>query len=91
MVKCAYIQAERELLMKERRARIEAEREKEELMKRLQQYEEEAKAANHALVCLYHIVQFLMEKILIDNILGRLLLAILETIERENFDKSLHS
>ena len=43
-------QAERELLMKERRARIEAEREKEELMQRLQQYEEEAKAANQALV-----------------------------------------
>ena len=36
--------------MNERRARIEAEREKEELMKRLQQYEEEAKAANQALV-----------------------------------------
>ena len=36
--------------MKERRARIEAEREKEELMQRLQQYEEEAKAANQALV-----------------------------------------
>lgn len=45
-------QAERELLLKERRARQEAEREKEELMKRLQQYEEEAKAANQALVWL---------------------------------------
>ena len=43
-------QAERELLLKERKARIEAEREKEELMKRLQQYEAEAKAANQALV-----------------------------------------
>ena len=44
------LQAERELLLKERKARIEAEREKEELMKRLQQYEAEAKAANQALV-----------------------------------------
>ena len=47
---CIPPQAERELLLKERKARIEAEREKEELMKRLQQYEAEAKAANQALV-----------------------------------------
>ena len=44
-------QAERELLIKERRARQEAEREKEELMQRLKQYEREAKDANDALVC----------------------------------------
>ncbi|XP_065889680.1 merlin-like isoform X2 [Dysidea avara] len=41
--------AERELLIKERRARQEAEREKEELMQRLKQYEREAKDANDAL------------------------------------------
>jgi len=44
-------QAERDLLIKERRARQEAEREKEELMQRLMLYEREAKEANDALVC----------------------------------------